>query len=104
MESNQRLPDGPVHLLIHGRVQGVGFRESLGFEADRRGARGWVRNRRDGTVEAVLDGPPDVCAALLAWAHTGPPAALVTQVDVRAASTTEVASIGPRFARFPTAI
>jgi acylphosphatase len=99
----QGLPDGPVHLLIHGRVQGVGFRETLVFEANRLGARGWVRNRLDGTVETVLDGPPHVRAALFEWARSGPPAARVTHVDARGASSAEAAALGPRFTRLPTA-
>jgi len=53
---NQRMAK---HLLISGRVQGVGFRYSMGEEAERLGATGWVRNRRDGTVEAVVDGAPE---------------------------------------------
>lgn len=103
MQAHDPLFDGPVHVVIHGRVQGVGFRESLVFEANRLGARGWVRNCRDGTVEAVLDGPRDARAALFAWANRGPAAALVTRVDARAASAAEAALAGPRFARLPSA-
>lgn len=70
------------HLLIHGLVQGVGYRESMRWEAERLGVSGWVRNRRDGTVEAMVDGPPEAIEAILAWARRGPPAARVTRVDV----------------------
>lgn len=70
------------HLLISGRVQGVGFRYSMAEEAERLGATGWVRNRRDGTVEAVIEGQPAVVDALLAWARRGPPSARVTDVRV----------------------
>lgn len=75
------------HLVISGRVQGVGFRYSLAEEAERLGATGWVRNRRDGTVEAVIDGEAGTVDALLAWARRGPPAARVT--DVRVSESTE---------------
>lgn len=97
------LPDGPVHLLIHGRVQGVGFRESMVYEARRLGARGWVRNRLDGTVEAVLDGTPAACSALARWAQRGPGGAQVKRVAMRQADAAETASIGADFVRLPTA-
>jgi len=102
-EVTQTLPDGPLHLLIHGRVQGVGFRESMIYEAMRLGARGWVRNRADGAVEAVFDAPPAARAALFAWAQRGPDVARVTRVDTRAASAAEIASIGTEFTRLPSA-
>jgi acylphosphatase len=69
-------------LKIRGRVQGVGYRDGLRQEAQRRGVAGWVRNRRDGTVEAVLQGPPEGVAELIAWARCGPPASRVDSVDI----------------------
>jgi acylphosphatase len=69
-------------LLIHGRVQGVGFREAMRIEAERLAVTGWVRNRRDGTVEAVVAGSGDAVAQLIAWARIGPPDARVTRVEV----------------------
>lgn len=69
-------------LRISGRVQGVGFRYSMSAEALRLGVTGWVRNRRDGTVEAMVDGAPDALAAILAWARSGPRGARVTDVRV----------------------
>ena len=71
-----------THLRIHGRVQGVGFRASLAVEARRRGLAGWVRNRRDGSVEAVIAGGATEVEALIAWARRGPPAASVTRVEI----------------------
>jgi acylphosphatase len=73
----------PKHLIISGRVQGVGFRYSMLAEAERLGVTGWVRNRRDGTVEAVVDGEPAAVAAIVAWARAGPPGARVTDLAVR---------------------
>ena len=69
-------------LVIRGLVQGVGFRYSLQREALRLGLVGWVRNRRDGTVEAVVCGPESAVHSMVAWAHRGPPAARVESVDV----------------------
>lgn len=73
------------HLRIAGRVQGVGYRDALRSEALASGIAGWVRNRRDGTVEAVLQGAPAAVDAVIAWARHGPPAARVNGVDVQAA-------------------
>jgi len=70
------------HLLISGRVQGVGFRYSMAEEAERLGVTGWVRNRRDGTVEAVVDGDPHALEAILAWARRGPRGARVADVQI----------------------
>ena len=70
-----------LHLRISGRVQGVGYRDALRREAQVNGISGWVRNRRDGTVEAVVQGSPAALEKLLAWAKIGPPAARVTAVS-----------------------
>ena len=72
-------------IVMHGRVQGVGFRESLRQEAEREGVAGWVRNRRDGTVEALLQGEAGPVERLVAWAGDGPAAAQVTRIDVEPA-------------------
>lgn len=75
---------------IGGRVQGVGFRYALADEARSRGLGGWVRNRRDGTVEALLSGPEEHIEAVIAWAHRGPPAARVTSVTVEPSTMTDL--------------
>lgn len=69
-----------LRLQIGGRVQGVGFRYAMREEAQRRGVRGWVRNRRDGSVEAMVQGTPETVAAIIDWARHGPPGALVTDL------------------------
>ena len=69
-------------LIVSGRVQGVGFRYFLRAEAARLGATGWVRNRADGTVEAVVAGTPVAIAGLLAAARRGPPGARVDHLAV----------------------
>ena len=70
-----------LHLRIAGRVQGVGFRDAMRTEALARGVTGWVRNRRDGSVEAVVQGEPAAVDAVVAWARRGPPAGRVTEFD-----------------------
>ncbi len=70
------------HLLIHGRVQGVWFRESMRIEAGRLKVTGWVRNTPDGTVEAVIQGSAAAVDALLDWTRTGPRLARVDRVEV----------------------
>jgi acylphosphatase len=69
------------HLRIAGRVQGVGYRDALCREALARGVSGWVRNRRDGTVEALLQGDALAVEQVIAWARRGPPAARVDRLD-----------------------
>lgn len=69
-------------LSIHGRVQGVGFRDSMRREALRLGVDGWVRNRIDGSVEATTRGEDRAIETLIDWSRRGPPAARVTRVDV----------------------
>ncbi len=67
-------------VVVSGRVQGVWFRESTRRQAAATGVAGWVRNREDGDVEAVFEGTPEAVAAMVVWAHAGPPGALVTGV------------------------
>lgn len=71
-----------LHLAVHGRVQGVFFRDSMRREAQRLGIAGWVRNRSDGTVEAVVQGEPSAVDAIVRWARRGPEHAQVERVDI----------------------
>jgi len=73
-----------VHLVVVGRVQGVFFRARAVAEATRLGLAGWVRNRPDGTVEALAEGAPAAVEAFVAWCRHGPPAARVEEVQVSA--------------------
>jgi acylphosphatase len=73
------------HLRISGRVQGVGFRDALYREAVGRGLTGWVRNRRDGTVEAIVQGEAAAVDAVQSWVRRGPPAARVDRVEMNPA-------------------
>lgn len=71
-----------AHLVVSGRVQGVWFRGSMQEEAGRLGVSGWVRNRRDGVVEAEVEGERGAVEVLVAWTHHGPPGACVDAVTV----------------------
>jgi len=70
-----------VHVIIHGRVQGVGYRAWIEAEATALGLDGWVRNRRVGTVEALFAGDDARIAAMLALCRSGPPMARVEGID-----------------------
>ena len=74
------------HVRIEGRVQGVWFRGWTVEEARRRGLDGWVRNRRDGSVEAVFAGPAEAVDAMIAACHTGPSSARVDRVHAMPSS------------------
>ena len=71
-----------LRLVIHGRVQGVFFRDSMRNEAQQLSITGWVRNRSDGTVEASVQGEPAAVDAIVRWAHRGPQHAQVSRVDI----------------------
>lgn len=70
------------HLMISGRVQGVGYRASFYDMAQSLDLCGWVRNRRDGSVEACVEGEAAALESLIAWARRGPPAAQVAHVSI----------------------
>lgn len=70
------------HLTVSGLVQGVGFRMYMQRKARELGVTGWVRNRRDGGVEAVIQGSAEAVEALIAWARRGPPSAVVAEVRI----------------------
>ncbi|MHC3000230.1 acylphosphatase [Microbacterium sp. HJ5] len=75
-----------VHVVVRGGVQGVGYRYTLRLVADEAGATGWVRNRRDGTVEAEVEGTPGQVDEVLAWMAEGPPGSRVESATVTDAS------------------
>lgn len=92
------MPTRAVHVTITGRVQGVGFRAWVWDEAEARHLSGWVRNRRDGTVEAVFSGEAADVEAMLAVCRAGPRGAAVVDVyDEAYAGTVE-----PAFRQLPT--
>ena len=69
-------------VVVHGRVQGVFFRDSCRREAATAGVAGWARNCADGTVEAVFEGEQAAVDAVVRWCRRGPPRATVTSIDV----------------------
>ncbi|MCA6125840.1 acylphosphatase [Bradyrhizobium sp. WSM 1704] len=92
------------HVTISGRVQGVGYRAWVHSEATMRGLEGWVRNRRDGSVEAVFAGPDAVVAELITACRRGPSSARVNdmQVDAGTSDLLNLRGAGERFAFLPT--
>jgi acylphosphatase len=91
------------HVVIHGRVQGVGFRAFVEDTAEHLALEGWVRNRRDGTVEAVFAGPEQTVAAAIEACRTGPRSARVTTIDVAEGERLLQQRDATRFAVLPTA-
>ncbi len=71
-----------VRVVVHGLVQGVWFRESCRRVATEQGVAGWVRNRDDGTVEAVFEGDAQPVSVVVSWCRIGPTRAEVTRIDV----------------------
>lgn len=71
-----------AHLVIQGIVQGVGYRYSTYRKALQLGLTGWVRNREDGSVEAVFEGPPERVEEMIKWCYIGPRGARVDKIDV----------------------
>ncbi len=93
-----------VHVVIRGRVQGVGFRAWTQHQAQLRGIEGWVRNRRDGAVEAILSGREDAVEAMLDACREGPSTGRVEDVEVSAGDGALIAAPGSgRFEVLPTA-
>ncbi len=88
-----------VRVVIKGRVQGVWYRAWTSEEASDLGLNGWVRNRRDGSVEAVFSGPSDDIDRMLELCRDGPPLAKVTAVTW----TDDTSSVEPGFRQLPTA-
>lgn len=72
-----------LNLRISGTVQGVGYRDAARHEAERLGLAGWVRNHKDGLVEAKVEGTAEAVQAFADWCWHGPPGAAVTKVEVR---------------------
>ncbi len=81
-------------LVVHGRVQGVGFRDAMVDVARAAGVQGFVRNAADGSVLAHLQGDDEAVARVIAWASRGPPLARVDRVDVEAADPADHATFG----------
>lgn len=86
-------------LRIRGHVQGVGYRAGALAAGQRLGLRGWVRNRHDGSVEALVAGPDIAVEQFIAWAHKGPTHSQVVEVE----TTSVEASADTTFVVLPTA-
>ena len=98
------MTDTIRHVTVRGRVQGVGYRAFIEDEATARDLAGWVRNRRDGSVEAVFSGPEDAVTEMIAACRRGPSSARVDAVQNEAgnADILNLRRAGERFAVLPT--
>jgi acylphosphatase len=103
MRDNPGMSDHSVRVNISGHVQGVGFRAFVELEASRRGLSGWVRNRRDGSVEAVFSGPPAMVEDMLSVCRRGPRHARIDRVVVTPAPADLMQPVGASFIVLPTA-
>jgi acylphosphatase len=92
------------HIIVRGKVQGVGYRAWIAGEAEARGLAGWARNRRDGTVEAVFSGSDEAVAALIAKCQYGPGTARVSDIDNESAGEDmlNLRTAGEKFSVLPT--
>ena len=98
------MSDAIRHVTVSGRVQGVGYRYFVERQARSRDIEGWVRNRRDGSVEAVFSGPADAVTAVIAACRRGPSSARVEALQDEAASPDmlNLREEGERFSVLPT--
>ena len=71
-----------VHIFVKGKVQGVYFRQGMKDIAEKKNVTGWVRNLQDKRVEAVLEGNDTDVNSVISWSHTGPPNAVVDDVEI----------------------
>lgn len=96
-------PQRVIRCMVRGRVQGVGYRAWAERQAIARGLAGWVRNKQDGSVEAVFAGDPDNVAAMAESLMRGPPAAQVSGIEIVEADAAALsATFGARFVVLPT--
>ncbi|AZY50718.1 acylphosphatase [Bordetella avium] len=72
-----------LFIIVHGKVQGVGYRHATVRRAHMLGVTGWVQNMENGTVQAMVQGSPDQVDHMLEWMRRGPPAASVTELESR---------------------
>jgi acylphosphatase len=98
------MSDTIRQVTIRGRVQGVGYRAWVEHRARAHGLEGWVRNRRDGSVEALFAGPADVVSGMIALCRRGPSSARVEAVQDEAAGpdALNLRRTGERFSVLPT--
>ena len=92
------------HVVVRGQVQGVGYRAFVEHEAQRRRLQGWVRNRRDGTVEAVFAGPRVAVEAAVEACRRGPTSARIDALDQREGTDADLLqrAVGNGFSVLPT--